>query len=1263
MTVVAEFLRRVYKLLWACALLVLVLLALYASLGRQYIGLVARYQHEIMDYVQNMTEIPLSVSQLTGNWSGLSPIISAADLTIAGGAIVLDRVTVELDPVSSLLGVGPRLSQLRLGRLELYLEQNAEGRWSLPGLSAGSDEVGIDPLIDLVLAVRRADMDELYLNLRFADGRKTSARIEDFSWVGDGFFRRSYGRISTDGGGDIRFLGEARGDPRDEEFSANTYAVVDQASMTSLAPLFEHEGLANSEASGEIWFRWREGRRLSLRGILRAPELAAGVAWGSNDVFNDVEMRFSGSHHRGVWQLAFSEFSALWRDQHIDLSGLSMDHPDRHRWRFALPQLDLHASAELLTNAGVLHPELQNTLKVVGAKGELRHARVVVDTREEVAFSLQSELQALSLEPWHGAPGVSGLSGFIDVQRDGGKLLIDSSEMSLHFPNVYHEAFALSDVRGELRWGIADQRLRLYSGPITLRNSDARHSALLRLSLPLEKDAEVPPQMTLAVAVEDLDLGEGQKFIPYFLSDGLRSWIADSVKSGRADRADFIYHGALEGGGANSRSVQLKLAVSDLNLRFQPDWPAIQAGKATLLLDNGEVLASGEDVSISGIAASDVAVLISEESGQSTLKVSAKASPTFAAVQRLFRQSPLGELSGQAIDSWRGEGRIATRFDLEMPLEGEPLPQVNVVADVNLPLLLFPELNLSLTEVDGRVHYQTESGLNSESLSAKLFGEPIRAILHQSGSAVSVDAQGFVNMRDVQRWLDQPALTFFDGRTAVRLELAAGGQNPGVKVTSNMVGVGIQLPQPIYKAASEPMPLVLNYRFADVDPPLTMSLGDEFRLRARLGGDRPAIALSVGKSSSATLRDNAVSIVGALDFATTDQWLPTLTRFTSQAGKHGGTSSMPIVVEGIRIAEADVMGLPLNDLRLQAQSSDNGWSINLAADELAGDVFFPLAEGEPIAGYFARINLADLPKSEPGAPAPLSEVDPSSLPAVDFDVDKLTIGARNYGRLGFNLRSDEQGAHFLSLRGQVMGVVLDSGTQENSLHWWRDTTGVMRSQLRGRFGVKDIGDTLRSLGYEKVMETRSGTIDMNIGWLGSPDAWTMAKSQGRVGFHFKDGRFLKSSDAASGTLRVLSVFNMTNLVRRLKFDFRDVFGKGIHFDDVSGELGFATGSMHLTSPLNVVGPSSRFQMTGNIDLISEQLDMRLVATLPVGSNLPWMAALVGGLPAAAGAYVVTKVFEEQVDSFSSAVYDLSGSVQDPQLSFRKIFDVESDRVK
>jgi hypothetical protein len=71
----------------------------------------------------------------------------------------------------------------------------------------------------------------------------------------------------------------------------------------------------------------------------------------------------------------------------------------------------------------------------------------------------------------------------------------------------------------------------------------------------------------------------------------------------------------------------------------------------------------------------------------------------------------------------------------------------------------------------------------------------------------------------------------------------------------------------------------------------------------------------------------------------------------------------------------------------------------------------------------------------------------------------------------------------------------------------------------------------------------------------------------------------------------------------------------------------------------------------------------LIATLPVASNLPWLAALTGGLPAAAGVYVISKIFEKQVDKFSSAVYSVKGTWQEPELAFDKLFDTKLPKPK
>jgi len=85
-------------------------------------------------------------------------------------------------------------------------------------------------------------------------------------------------------------------------------------------------------------------------------------------------------------------------------------------------------------------------------------------------------------------------------------------------------------------------------------------------------------------------------------------------------------------------------------------------------------------------------------------------------------------------------------------------------------------------------------------------------------------------------------------------------------------------------------------------------------------------------------------------------------------------------------------------------------------------------------------------------------------------------------------------------------------------------------------------------------------------------------------------------------------------------------------------------------------PSSNLRFAGTFDLQNEQLDSKLVATLPVGGNLTFLAAVAAGLPAAAGIWAVSKIFKKQVNKVASVSYHIHGSWADPQMEFDRLFD-------
>jgi uncharacterized protein YhdP len=92
---------------------------------------------------------------------------------------------------------------------------------------------------------------------------------------------------------------------------------------------------------------------------------------------------------------------------------------------------------------------------------------------------------------------------------------------------------------------------------------------------------------------------------------------------------------------------------------------------------------------------------------------------------------------------------------------------------------------------------------------------------------------------------------------------------------------------------------------------------------------------------------------------------------------------------------------------------------------------------------------------------------------------------------------------------------------------------------------------------------------------------------------------------------------------------------------------------------NIIGTGGGFNFTSDIDLVTEMIDGELVVTLPLVENIPWVAALVGGIPVAAGAYLVSKVFEDQFLSLSSGVYSVKGNLGAPEVKFIRIFDAGS----
>ena len=221
-----------------------------------------------------------------------------------------------------------------------------------------------------------------------------------------------------------------------------------------------------------------------------------------------------------------------------------------------------------------------------------------------------------------------------------------------------------------------------------------------------------------------------------------------------------------------------------------------------------------------------------------------------------------------------------------------------------------------------------------------------------------------------------------------------------------------------------------------------------------------------------------------------------------------------------------------------------------------------------------------------------------------------------------------------------------------SLLWKRKSDGAYQSEFHGLLHMQGKQPALTQMGIDVFILGKDIYLYADLTWPGAPQDANIKTIAGNVYTEGKNGKYLQASPNAA--MRALGFINIATWARRLQLDFSDLNSDGISFDEYKGKLEFNNGVMKFSQPLEINSPSSALALSGKALLDKELLDLQLMATLPVGNNATWIAAAAVSLPAAAGVYLVSKVFDKQIKSLTSLSYSITGPMSDPKIQFQLI---------
>lgn len=1251
-----------------CAL-VLIMAALYVSVGRELTPLVAGYRVEVQSKAQAAVGMPLAIGSLEGSWRGFSPVFVANDVMVGEGAnaVRLDEVRAEPDLWASLLAWDVRLSHVEVNGLQVILKEDQDGHWALQGLPLQNDKP-LDPeqILNQMQVVARLSLLNSQVTLQPFEQAPLTLTYVNISLATGNTHQRLDARLTLPDGQPLALNVRSRIQARAwREGEADIYLSLPQSDWAKWIPknLTRQWKVSTLKAGGEFWLNWGKGTVQSAVARLNAPTLKAAYAERKSSKIENLALnawlkRNDSGLEVSLSSLAMDLNGKRWESR-IQLEQKVATSDQEETWHVQADRLDLTPVTPLLKSLAPLPDTFMQVVDNLKVTGALRNA--LVDYRPQAVgdkrLSFAANLENVGFHAYHGAPGAANVSGAISGDLGQGELRLDSDNFMLHLYPIFKNEWTYPKANARLTWRLDDETFTLIAPYIKVLGDEGKIAAdfLIRLHLAHERADE--DYMDLRVGMVDGDGSYTSKYLPAVLSPDLDKWLRTAIIGGKVDQGFFQYQGSLSKNAADTaRVISLFFKVRDATLDFEPGWPQLTGVDGKVYVENSGVRVKASKGKLLNTDISKVVVNIPHApAGQpSHLLVDGNFSGQLADGVKILQEAPIGTASTFA--GWQGTGPLDGKLKLDIPLVKGQEPKIAVDFSTQGARLKLADPALDLTQLKGEFRFDNAKGLSGKGVQAQAFDRPVTAEIAAEGkpgaNLTRVVANGQVAVKRLTEWLGITQPLPVSGDIPYQLQLTLGTDSL-LRINSSLKGLAVDLPAPFGKSAESSLDSEFRMTLQGAERRFGFAYGKLANLAYaaapdKLGDGRGEVFL--GDGGAIVLDAKGLRVRGSLSELDVAPWQAMVKRY---AGDDPGGSAKQLVNNvDLQIGKLTAMGTTLNNASVQLKRNTDNWALSLDSQLAKGVATLPDAKSAPIGIDMLYVRL---PAPDPAAavvenaPDPLADIDPSQIPALDVKVTQLFQGEQLLGAWALKIRPTPTGIRLSDLDLGLKGIRLKG---EGG---WEGAPGSTSSWYRGNVEGKNLGEILKAWGFAPTVTAEKFELNADGRWPGSPAWVSLKRFSGSLDAKLEKGQFVEVEGGAQA-LRVFGLLNFNSIGRRLRLDFSDLLGKGLSYDKVKGLLVASDGVYVTRTPITLTGPSSNLELNGTLDMVRDRVDAKLLVTLPVTNNLP-IAALIVGAPAIGGAlFLVDKLLGDRVARFASVQYKVEGPWKEPKITFDKPFE-------
>jgi len=1286
---------KLVRYLWIILVTGLMLIAAYVSIGRMVMPRLENYQTQIESVLSERLGMAVSAHSLQGGWQGFQPTARLQQIAIiprvdeekkAASDLTIQQIEMQLDVFSSLLSAKPVFASLSLVGIHFDLHQDETGKWSMQGMPKGKGKS--NPLRWLLLQEQLL-LKNVAFTLHPYQAASRDLLIPEWSLTCGLTVCSSQGSmlLQADADGAVEFGINIYEHPGDEDFRLEGYLTTQPLQLMEWLPLAANlppqmSDIKGLMLGGEVWFEWANKQLLDVRGSVDVPEIQLASEHEALTAIDFLHTDFTWQRHTDdedeLWALSLSDLTFKWAGKVFEPAQrrISLLQTEQGRVaRLLADRVELQPITSTLLALNSLSPKIRDVLADLRPSGQLRnvHFDYPLDkTSENAGFKLQAELNNVTVSAWKGAPKLVAVNGYLEADPLGGQVDFDTQNLSLQFPKLFSDIWLFKRARGVVSWQREGNAFWLDGKELLLQGEIGDVTGQFSF---VNARGEFEPRLSLLMGLENSRLPDAMTFVPdRAIKPKMGEWLAQAFSKGTVKYTRFVLDQALVKGAAETaRTLVMSIDAEDVDFSYHPDWPQLTQADVSVKVDGQQVSVTAESARFYDLQLQQIVADYRVGASGARLKANAGLHGGLKDAWRIVTETPLQKNMFALADDFQFDGQMRGRLSLDLPFKSLQKSNVELAFKTPNASLKIPSLSVSASAIDGAFNYSTINGLTAADVKARMFGNPIALNIASQKNAVGVatqfDMQGHLQVSSLAPWVPPLVLTNLAGETdfSAQLDIGRGSKNQ-LQVSSDLGGVSVTLPEPFTKPAQQTSSFSFKLGL-DQSQLHTLQYADKFSysLHFRDKGYQDGTII-IGAGVPRYRAGKGIQASGEMPMLDFEQWQQlveqaqtmvdanaTSTGSNVGAGQESLLSKITDVT--LKVGKFKFLDTNYDQVAFTAKQQQGDWQVAFSNAVAKGVLdYYPVSQ-KPLAVDFDYLRLPAEPEldtaAEKTSPAKVTKKDalstlvPQQLPELDLTIKQLFLGKETFGSWAFNSRRNDTGVKLEQLVFELRGV---QGSGELD---WMYNKGVHSSLFRGDIRIPDVAEMLRGWKLSTAMEGKNARFSGQVNWPGSPSQFSLLTMQGPLTMQAEEGRVVDLQ-----SLPLLGILNFDTLTRRLRLDFSDLFKKGFSFDEAKGGFQFERGKMLFTQPLVVDGPSAKFKIEGQTDLLNEQFNHDVIVVLPVNDNIS-VATTLAGLPQVGiPLYLFNRAFGGVLDRFTSINYLVTGPWDNPKVELNSFFDTD-----